>query len=91
MRISSGYIYIIKCGPFYKIGYAKNPLKRIKRMQQENPYELKFIFSELTLKPIQIETKIHRKFAKYHYRGEWHKFDKQTLKKTIQFIHKLIN
>jgi hypothetical protein len=45
--------------------------ERLKSLQTGCPYELKLLCEIKTLDDIKLEKELHRKFNKYHYRGEW--------------------
>ena len=59
-----------------KIGVATSPEIRLKELQTGNPRELKIL---ITLGPMgsseayNIEQLLHRKFRRWHMRGEWFK------------------
>jgi hypothetical protein len=67
-----GYIYLIKCEEFYKIGITKNPKQRIAKYKTENPFVFKIIFF-LICKNYQIKEQIIKRiFYEHRHRGsEW--------------------
>jgi len=69
-----------------KIGIANNPKKRLKTFQTAHYEELiilKVIKIDNRQKAFQLETSLHKKFVKYHIRGEWFKLT-PTVKKFIE-------
>jgi len=72
------YVYFItnQRETVVKIGIANNPLQRLKTFQTANHEEL-IILKTIKLKTraeaFQLETALHRKFKKFHIRGEWFK------------------
>ena len=64
-----GYIYAITDGKNIKIGYSKNPKKRIKQLStgsSSNLYLLLYFEGDKKL-----EKQIHNSFKKIRYNGEW--------------------
>lgn len=72
------YLYFIsnKSKKVVKIGIANNPQNRLKTFQTAHYEELIILkvvkLSNRTL-AFQLETALHKKFHKYHIRGEWFK------------------
>jgi hypothetical protein len=69
------FIYFAKSGRYVKIGISKNPQNRMKELQIGNPnkIELLHFFKGETFS----EKFLHKRFRKYHCRGEWFKFSKE--------------
>lgn len=66
-----GYIYLIgslKYG-FVKIGYSKNPHKRLKEIQVGCPFEVNIL--SVAKGNMLKEKLIHKKYSKYKSFGEW--------------------
>ncbi len=77
-------IYIIKTQNYVKIGYSKNPERRIKELQYMCPTKLKLICTfEGNL---VTEKALHNYFDKYRvsFTNEWFKLEKD-LNKTIKY------
>jgi len=66
---SAGFVYIAECGGRYKIGYSKEPVKRIAGLQTGNP-ELVKLVGTIPGTPAR-EDELHRAFRAKHIRGEW--------------------
>ncbi len=66
--------FIVSDDGFVKIGRSFNhPINRLDSLQTGNPHGLKlrlFIMGDS-----KIEKLMHKLFNKYHYRGEWYKFE----------------
>lgn len=62
-------IYFIQSGDYVKIGYSKNPEKRLKSLQTGNqaPLKLLLVLDGGTDK----EAELHERFAELRSRGEW--------------------
>lgn len=72
------YVYLLynEKNCFFKIGYSKNPLKREKILQAQEP-DIELL--KLWEKDMTFEKELHRKYAKQRVRGEWFKFTFQEL------------
>lgn len=62
-------IYFIEYGNLIKIGYAKNPAKRIKEIQSNYPLPLGIV--GIIDGERSEEQKLHFKFKEYHVNKEW--------------------
>ena len=72
-------VYFIKNGSdnHIKIGYAKDPGKRLKELQTGSPYPLELL---LTIDgDIKKEKSLHNKFKSLSVKGEWFKPEKKLL------------
>lgn len=68
------YVYVISDGEFVKIGYSKNPKKRLKAVQSGNPRQLKLAAK----KEVQgrrrakaLEKSLHKQYGCHRKAGEW--------------------
>ena len=68
------YVYLIEdtVDLTYKIGVAKHPLVRVKKLQTGNSHRLKLIYTYPTQYPYRLEKLLHRKFEEYHRLNEWY-------------------
>lgn len=64
-------IYFIRAKKFLKIGYSKDPIKRISELQTGNPVKLKLI--GVLPGTYETEKMIHRVLSKFRVEGEWFK------------------
>lgn len=74
-RPKKSFVYFIKCGPFVKIGVARNPRKRLSGLQVAQTEKLELIAT--TTGGEAREAALHKRFAKYHVRGEWFRFERR--------------
>lgn len=66
-------LYVIKCGPYYKVGITKHPVLRLNSLRTMIPLEIEYVHH------IQIpghyarrfELRVHKFLNKYHHKGEW--------------------
>lgn len=72
------YVYLLynEKNGFFKIGYSKNPMKREKTLQAEEP---DIAILKLWEKDMAFEKHLHKKYIKQRVRGEWFKFTFQEL------------
>lgn len=72
-------IYFIKAEetPYIKIGYTEDVYRRMVKMQADCPLKL------IVLKTVEGDRKyeklLHKKFAAFHYRGEWFKMTEDQI------------
>ena len=67
----SGFIYLITCRDFVKVGIAVNPYERLMQLQVGCPYELHLLAAFKTDQAIKDERKFHAMWKQYEVRGEW--------------------
>ena len=68
---STGYVYLVKSGKFYKIGSTNNPDRRQYEIGLQLPEKIHHIHSIETDDPSGIEAYWHNRFRKKRLRGEW--------------------
>lgn len=71
------YCYILKAGPFCKIGHSNNVQRRIETMQTGCPYEITIVclFAyDIEQTAREMETRLHNRFRRARIRGEWFKY-----------------
>lgn len=63
------WIYVIRMSEFIKIGYSRNPINRIRGLQEYSPAEIEV----LSVKPGSMadERALHSRFRGSRSRGEW--------------------
>ena len=67
-----GFIYLVKCHEYYKIGYTNGSISvRVSQIQAGNPYPVELFdhFSSFTAR--KDEDFLHRLFDNVRVRGEW--------------------
>lgn len=70
-ELGHGYVYLVTCGEYTKIGIATEPEKRTALMQIGNPHELKLVKVWYSENPQVDEECLHAEFESYRVRGEW--------------------
>lgn len=66
-----GVVYLLKAGPFYKIGKASNFNKRLKQIKLQLPYPVEVIHLIKSYDITGVETYWHRTFREKRANGEW--------------------
>jgi len=68
---SLGYVYLLKSGKYYKIGYSNNPDRRLYEIGIQLPEKVDHIHSIETDDPSGIEAYWHTRFREKRLHGEW--------------------
>jgi len=71
---SKGFIYLIRCEGFIKIGVSEDVDSRLGTISVCNPYPvtLDHVFALPSAKDaFHVERNIHNALSRYHHKGEW--------------------
>jgi hypothetical protein len=79
-RLNLSSIYIIKCGVYYKIGYAYDVASRFCSIKLSNPYEIYLVFSFKVTDAKKFEKELHKIFESKKHRGEWFILDDEDIR-----------
>jgi hypothetical protein len=82
---SMGKVYLLKAGPFYKIGKAKDFDKRLRQIRLQLPYPVEVVHVISTSEFSQLETYWHRKFKTKRTNGEWFVLTDQDVKEFVKY------
>ena len=74
-RETSGYVYLLKGGEYYKIGLSKNADRRIEEISPKLPFETELICTITTEDMYELEAFLHEMFADKRANGEWFELD----------------
>jgi hypothetical protein len=70
-----GYIYVLKSGPYYKIGFADDVAQRLKNVASavspDLPEPITLLFSFPTTSKLIAERALHELFRQSRTKGEW--------------------
>lgn len=66
-----GYIYVIDCDGFIKIGYSTDPRGRLSNLRVSSPLEITVL--RVIEGTVADERELHNRFAAQRVRGEWFK------------------
>ena len=67
--LGNGYVYAVQSGEFVKIGVSREPERRLVKLQADCPMEAKLL--GVIEGGYKLEKVLHKRFRKYHARGEW--------------------
>jgi hypothetical protein len=88
-------LYVIKAGPYVKIGRSKNLRRRIVEIQTHCPLKCEVIFCSKTgldnWWERHLERELHKRFAKFWERGEWFNADVETVIKMAELFHESVS
>lgn len=74
-----GYLYLIKCDKYHKIGVATDMGLRLASLQTGNPYTLEVVCYYEFDKPQTVETALHQKFSNKRVSGEWFELSSEDI------------
>lgn len=74
-RRVQGRVYFIRAGQHVKIGYSAQPLDRLQALQTSHPDKLEILCTMPGSR--ETERDMHKRFAKFHVRGEWFKLSSE--------------
>ena len=73
------FIYLLKCGKFYKVGIAADPDNRRSACQTGCPHEIRLVASWKSPDAYAEERQIHTLLKPYHHRGEGFKLPRELV------------
>ncbi len=79
-----GFIYMIECQGFIKIGVASNVQDRLATMQTGCPFKLVLLTSFVSPKPYEEEEWIHALLDEYRVQGEWFKLPEAMIQHLLR-------
>lgn len=74
-RFHPGYVYVLKAGGRYKIGRARNPEIRLKRIQAMSPVPVELACAVFSEEAPALEARMHAMFRHFRTHGEWFELD----------------
>ena len=77
------FIYLLKCGKFYKVGIATDPDSRRAACQTGCPHEIRLVASWKSTDAYKEERQIHELLKPYHHRGEWFRLPKSLVDRLL--------
>ncbi len=77
---STGYVYLLKSGKFYKIGNTNNPDRRQYEIGLQLPESIHHVHSIETDDPSGIEAYWHNRFREKRQKGEWFDLDANDIR-----------
>ena len=80
----AGFIYLVKCHDFVKIGIANEVRLRLSSLQTGNPYLLKLVAHRRSFNAASEEASLHKRYEQYQVNGEWFRLPKALLKELVE-------
>lgn len=79
-RDATGFVYVVKCAGYYKIGATRNATQRIARFETSYPHDLKVHRVARVENMSLVESSLHTRFAAKRVKGEWFNLDSNDLR-----------
>ena len=87
-----GYLYVLQCQEFYKIGIADDIKQRMASLQTGNPIKLRLILCQRRSKYKNAERFYHQHFRAKRVQGEWFKLSYDDVEWLAgMFVRAMIN
>lgn len=84
VRPSEGSVYLIKAGDRYKIGVARDVLRRMAQLNAgQSPFPIVLIHCASGWDYKEQENRLHQKYSEYRVHGEWFEFDDRAVTSVI--------
>lgn len=88
--LNGGYLYMVTCGKFVKVGFAKNPAGRFVTLQSGCPYLMKLTIYKVPDSSSRYALELWCQFKLKEYwtgNGEWFETSHQRVSSIIQPRH----
>ena len=79
-RDAAGFVYVVKCAGYYKIGATRNATQRIARFETSYPHDLTVHRVAHVSNMSLVESSLHTRFAAKRVKGEWFELDSNDLR-----------
>lgn len=83
---NEGYVYLLQCGKYHKIGKAKYLAKRISAYKTHNPYKTNLVSAVLVGNCSVLEESLHSSFSSFRHFGEWYRFTDGSLEVVLKIF-----
>lgn len=75
IRAGDSGVYVLRNGPYYKIGKSHNVEWRVRQLSVALPQETLHVHTIHTDHPDELERELHERYALKRIRGEWFELD----------------
>ncbi len=82
----TGSVYLLKAGPFYKIGKSISFEKRLKQIKLQLPYPVEVVHTISTPEYSKLETYWHQRFRGKRTNGEWFLLTEEDVKEFVDYL-----
>jgi len=70
-KTQAGFVYLLKAGPYYKIGVSTNVDKRIEQLATLPPFDIELVHTTYDTDMYALEKDLHNLYADKRKNGEW--------------------
>ena len=71
-RDTSGFIYLLECNEYHKIGVSKTSVEqRVKALETGNPYDINIVFYKKVKNCYRAERNLHLRYKDFYHKNEW--------------------
>ncbi len=81
-----GSVYLLKAGPFYKIGKSINFEKRLKQIKLQLPYPVEVVHTISTPEHSKLEAYWHQRFRSKRTNGEWFLLTDEDVEEFVGYL-----
>lgn len=87
------WLYVLKCGPYFKVGISVDIKWRVKTLQSGNPFKISVTLRRRVPKVFvgRLEKLIHRGLVDFHHRGEWFSADIMQIRAVLKEAQSSVN
>ena len=78
-------VYLLKAGPYYKIGKASRFDRRIRQIELQLPFPVEVVHTIATDRITEVEAYWHRRFKHKRANGEWFMLDERDVAEFRQY------
>lgn len=71
MNVEFGYVYVMECRGYFKIGHSTDPRRRLRKLRTGSPIPIRLVHTLETALYREIEQQLHARFHKQRRSGEW--------------------
>lgn len=78
-QAATSFVYLLECQGWFKIGFADDPLRRVRDLQTGNPFKITLLHSVPCLNYEKVETYLHVLYREHRGLGEWFKLSAEAV------------
>jgi hypothetical protein len=83
---SKAYVYLLRCGEYFKIGRTNNLDRRMDQLSIQLPHKPQIIHAIHTNVPAYTERFFHEKFGEFRLNGEWFQLSQEAIGYFCSFL-----
>jgi hypothetical protein len=78
-KANRGNVYLLRAGPYYKIGVSTQVDERIKQLSTLPPFDIELLHTLPTDDMYKLEKQLHERYADKRKNGEWFELDQDDV------------